>query len=79
MSKSAYVSTFIISIMTYFIHSCLHSQNSNCQCVLPAPETPYLIYSGRVLKDFCKVLIKKQLLYYLQVELREKILFKISS
>lgn len=72
-------STFIISIITYFTHCCLHSQNNNCQCVLPAPKRPYLIYSGKVLKDFCKVLSKKQLLYYLQVELREKILVKISS
>lgn len=46
--------------MTYFIHSCLHSQN-NCQCVLPTPETPDLIYLGKVLKNFYEV-PNKQLL-----------------
>lgn len=45
--------SFIISIMTsYFIPSCLRSQNNNCQCVLPTPERPYLIYVGKVLGRF---------------------------
>lgn len=45
--------SLIISIITsYFIPICFHSQNNNCQCLLPTPERLYLIYLGMILGRF---------------------------